>query len=311
MKDFSPQTTLDNLNETLDTYGVAVVVDVFTRDECETCKRRVLEHISSKFNIQHPDEFARLRPVAGGILHHYGVQLIEPVLTLKTDARVVDVFKRVWPNHGDELSTSLDGIHIGPPPELTSSRRFFDPLQTSFHTDQASNKKSKCCVQAFVNLEATETGDGCLSVLTGSHKYFNEFFAHFGLDSRGKDWFAINKTTHSAWFLKHGCEWNTILAPAGSIVLWNSRTIHMGTLPRLGRPNPDRWRFLVYVCYTPASRQTKEDAKLKRHAYMNNQCTSHWPYGVRLMNKTGDDLTQNDLQNLTERHRKYLGIDEK
>jgi hypothetical protein len=97
-----------------------------------------------------------------------------------------------------------------------------------------------------------------------------------------------------------------ILAPKGSIVFWDSRTIHMGTLPRLDRVNMDRWRFVVYVCYTPAHLQTNEDVKLKRMAYIENRCTAHWPHGVRVFQKTSDDTKTNDLKKLTQRHNKYI-----
>lgn len=92
------------------------------------------------------------------------------------------------------------------------------------------------------------------------------------------------------------------------MVFWDSRTIHMGTLPRKNRPNPDRWRFVIYVCYTPANLQTEEDSKLKRMAYIQNRCTAHWPYGVRVFPKYKGDNAMNDMRQLTPRHRKYLGI---
>ena len=81
----------------------------------------------------------------------------------------------------------------------------------------------------------------------------------------------------------------------------------MGTLPREGRLNADRWRFVIYVCYTPARMQSEEDVELKKQAYLENRCTAHWPYGVRLFGKSDAASSKtNDLSNLTERHRKYL-----
>ena len=91
------------------------------------------------------------------------------------------------------------------------------------------------------------------------------------------------------------------------MVFWDSRTIHMGTLPRQIRPNK-HWRFLVYVCYTPARLQTDQDKNLLKIAYIQNRLTAHWPYSVRLFNRRQDDLMFNKLDDLTERHRKYLGI---
>lgn len=92
------------------------------------------------------------------------------------------------------------------------------------------------------------------------------------------------------------------------MVFWDSRTIHMATLPRRNRPNKNRWRFLVYVCYTPARLQSQMDSELKKNAYIQNRLTAHWPYDVNVFSKKKDDETENSLSNLTERHNKFIGI---
>jgi len=306
--DFSPQTSLENLNSTLDEFGVAVVPDIISAEECNQFKKEIFKHLSQQHEINTCEEYyAQFKPMNGGLIHYYGITLIQPVLDLKTDQRVIEPFKRIW-NNETELTTSFDGMFIGPPPPPpinTESKYIFNLNQLSFHTDQASNKSTKCCVQAFINLEATEHGDGCLSVLTHSHKYHAEFFQHFNLDTNGKDWFRLKKI-HIDWFVNEkGCEFKMICAPKGSMVFWDSRTMHMGTLRR---QMDTRWRFLVYVCYTPACLQTDEDKHLKQIAYIQNRLTAHWPYGVRLFDRRDDDLMFNKLEDLTHRHRKYFGV---
>ena len=99
-----------------------------------------------------------------------------------------------------------------------------------------------------------------------------------------------------------------ILAPKGSIVFWDSRTIHKGTSPGQNRENKNRWRFVIYTCYTPERFQTNYDTKKKINAYKNNQCTSHWPYEVSVGHKPFDDQKVNKFQDLTMRHKICLGI---
>lgn len=303
--DFSPQTDLENLVPTLNKYGVAVLTNIFQHKECDDLKRKIFKHLNNQHNIQSTQDYYRkIRPLNGGLIHSYGLSLLPEVLELKTDERTIEPFRRIW--NEPEVTTSFDGLFIGPPPEETNF--FFNPNSLAFHTDQSSDKKEKCCIQAFINLEHTETGDGCLSVLTHSHNYHAEFFEHFKTSSKGKDWFKL-KQSHIDWFIKEkSCQWNTICAPKGSMVFWDSRTIHMGTLPRQDRPCKDRWRFLVYVCYTPAHLQSVEDTKLKQVAYVQNRMTAHWPYGVRLFDRKDDDLLYNKLENLTPRQRKFLGV---
>jgi ectoine hydroxylase-related dioxygenase (phytanoyl-CoA dioxygenase family) len=305
--DFSPQTNLENLNSTLDEFGIAVLANVITNEECNQFKKEIFKHLSKQHDIHTTEDYyAKFRPMNGGLVHYYGLTLIRPVLDLKTDERVIEPFKRIW--NETDLTTSFDGMYIGPPPPPADneSKYLFNLNQLSFHTDQSSDKVVKCCVQAFINLEPTEHGDGCLSVLTNSHKYHAEFFQHFKLNTNGKDWFRLKKT-HLDWFTNEkNCEFKMICAPKGSMVFWDSRTIHMGTLRR---QMDSKWRFLVYVCYTPACLQTDQDKHLKQVAYVQNRLTSHWPYGsVRLFDRREDDLMFNKLENLTERHRKYFGV---
>ena len=300
---FSPLTTLQNLTNTLEEHGVAVLPNVFREVECEYVKNCTFEYLAKNHGVKEPQDFERLHPVGGGIYHSYGISLIKEVLDMKTDERVENIFKTIW--NGEDVTMSLDGINIGPPAiHLKPGNKFEVPA--GFHTDQSSLKREKCCVQAFLNLEHTEDGDGCLSVLKGSHNFHAQFFDHFKLVVH-KDWFLINQN-HYDWFISKGCEWVKILAPKGSMILWDSRTIHKATTPMFNRVHEDRWRFVIYVCYTPARLQSDEDTRKKKEAYVHNMCTSHWPYNVRLFPKRNDDTKINKLKDLTPRHKKCLGF---
>ena len=47
--------------------------------------------------------------------------------------------------------------------------------------------------------------------------------------------------------------------------------------PERGRPNADRWRFVVFVCMAPARWSSPQDLYQKRHAYQHLRMTTHWP----------------------------------
>lgn len=304
--DFSPQTDLLNLKSTLSEHGVAVLPEVISREECDNLRQTLLNYINNELNINLPNDFEKLMPLKGGIMRHYGISLLKEILDLKTDERIKKPFEKIWDQ--SELTTSFDSVFIGPPPEKLGDKYFFDENRTWFHLDQASNKRDMCCVQGFINFEDTQNGDGCLSVLEKSHLFFNEFYENFKIDTHGKDWFLLNQKIHIDWFRSKGCEWRTIMAPKGSMIFWDSRTVHMGTAPRRGRPFPN-WRILAYVCYTPAQLQNNYDAKLKRNAFVENKCTAHWPYSVRVFEKVINGFNKkNNLRDLTQRQRELFGI---
>ncbi len=54
--------------------------------------------------------------------------------------------------------------------------------------------------------------------------------------------------------------------------------------------------------------QTGNDAIKKLDAYIQNRTTSHWPYNVHVGGKRIDDKKINNIENLTERHKKYIGL---
>lgn len=203
-QDFCPLTDLENLNKTLDTFGVAVLPNVFTEAECEYVKKKVFDYLAREHLVFEPDDISKLNPLNSGVLHSFGISLLKEVLDMKTDDRVIEAFKKIWKQ--DELTTSLDGLNIQPPPEKTQKKHFFEARFNWFHTDQSSHKSEMCCVQAFINLEPTEHGDGCLSVLNNSHRYHQEFFQHFNLNTNGRDWFKINNDEHFKWFIQKGCK---------------------------------------------------------------------------------------------------------
>ena len=201
-KNFSPLTDLESLNKTLDTYGVAVLHNVFSNEECEFVKSKTFEYLLNKHNIKDSDDYLKLYPTRGGIINAYGISLIKEILDMKTDERVENAFKTIWNN--EEVTMSLDAVNIGPPiiKNKFLKRIYENPFD--FHVDQSSEKKEKCCVQAFINLEDAEDGDGCLSVLKNSHNFFNTFFSEFNKEA-SYDFYRLKQDEYD-WFINKGCK---------------------------------------------------------------------------------------------------------
>ena len=197
--DFSPLTDLENLNQTLETYGVAVLPNVFTEEECERVKNGVYSYLAKNHDVHEADDYVKVNPMEGGIINCYGIALIKDVLNMKTDERVENIFKRIWNN--EEVTMSLDAINIMPPKKLFQKSKIISPA--GFHTDQSSYKREKCCVQSFINLEHTESGDACLSVLKSSHKFHTNFFDENRI-SEPSDWYVLSSDDYK-WYSSKGC----------------------------------------------------------------------------------------------------------
>jgi len=76
----------------------------------------------------------------------------------------------------------------------------------------------------------------------------------------------------------------TVECPAGSLVLWDSRTIHAGkeALPGRARPND---RIVAYVCCTPRSRAPQRIIDKRVKYFEEMRMTSHWPHKCRVFGK--------------------------
>ena len=59
--DVYPETTLENLNTTLETHGVAVLPSVFSHQECSDVKAKVLAYLANSYNVTQADDFKKLK----------------------------------------------------------------------------------------------------------------------------------------------------------------------------------------------------------------------------------------------------------
>ena len=76
------------------------------------------------------------------------------------------------------------------------------------------------------------------------------------------------------------CEKVRVACPKGSLVLWDSRTVHCGAEP-LRRTEP-RIRSVIYLCYLPRSHATEANLRKKIKAFEDQRTTSHWPNKPKL-----------------------------
>ena len=149
-----------------------------------------------------------------------------------------------------------------------------------FLSDQASTKRGFECVQGLVNLYNVNPGDASLHVLKDSHLLHGEYFDKFGITCK-KDWYKVPSQEHYNFFTSRGCKEATVLAKAGDLVLWDSRTMHQGIEPRKGRANPSM-RSVVYVCMTERRRADDKKQKRRREIFAQERTTPHIPHVPRV-----------------------------
>jgi ectoine hydroxylase-related dioxygenase (phytanoyl-CoA dioxygenase family) len=295
-------TNIQNLNQKLEIDGVAVIPNILDQTQINSTisnmhnwLRDVWISDSDRINIQNPQtyrNFYKLFPLHSGMLQHHGIGHQQFVWDIRQNRNVIKTFETIWSD--PDLLVSFDGVNFVFPPEITN-RGYYQGGQW-FHTDQSSFKKGLHCIQGMVNLYDVTKGDGTLSILTGSHKLHEDFFSEHNIEEKS-DWYKISDQ-HLEWFIDRGCEWKNVLAPAGSMIFWDSRTFHMAIEPQKRRPNQN-FRFVVYVCMKPRSGADLKDINKKINTFIERRMTSHWPYPVKMFGKQPRTYGA-DLPNLNE-----------
>jgi len=93
-----------------------------------------------------------------GIFKHYEVGNQRFAWLMRTNVKIVNIFKELWET--DELVTSFDGCCYYPK-EYVGEERYWT------HTDQSSRKKGVYCYQSFVSL--TNNSERTLQIYEGSN----------------------------------------------------------------------------------------------------------------------------------------------
>jgi hypothetical protein len=287
-------------------YGVAVIPNVLTNNECVLYRNQIwdeLKHVTqNRFDVNDSEtwrEFYNLYPLHSMLLQHFSLGHMQPLWDIRQHPKVGEVFEKIWNTPKEDLLVSFDGLSIHLPPEQTNRGWYRSEW---FHTDQSSEKIGKRCIQGMVSLYDVNENDASLTVLEKSHNYHEDFFDHFDKDSGG-DWYRLEEG-EKEYFLEKECNPYAIKATAGSVILWDSRTFHQGKEPDKGRES-ENFRMVSYVCMIPREK-AKQSALLKKQKAFNElRVTNHWANAPLVFPKTPRTYG-NDLPELNEIHQPVL-----
>lgn len=266
------------LKQTLDRDGYAIVPGVLSGAECITLDAGMWGRFERLAGVQKDDpktwkNIYTLCPSHGMLFQFFGVGHMQAIWDVRGHPNVAAAFANIYGTSEDELVVSFDGCSFGLQPEVTNRGWHRDDW---LHLDQTSTSEFKC-VQGWVTALDVEPGDATLTVLKGSHALHHKFVAAFNLKDNKKfrnDWFKLGPE-HVAWYKEQGCVQKYIECPKGSLVLWDSRTVHAGRQPLKGRAKPKN-RAVCYISMQPQDRLSAKDRDKKVKALLDLRMTTHW-----------------------------------
>ena len=291
---------LDNVKENLEKYGIAVIPNILSNEECKKNANLAWKEfnvLTSKMNIpldkKNPNSYKTILdffPLHSMLLQHNSIGHMQFVWNVRQTINVAKVFAKIWDCSIEDLLSSFDGVSFHMPPEITN--RGWYRGNDWLHTDQSSTKFNLETIQGFVSLYDINEYDASLCVHEGSHKYHKDFFDTFKIECK-KDWFKLQNDEQYNYFVNKNCLKTCIKCKKGSLVLWDSRVFHQGIEPQKERTNPN-FRLIVYVCMTNRNRSKEKDLKKKQKAFNELRMTTHCPHRPLLFSKNprtyGKDL---------------------
>jgi len=282
--------SIENIKNTLDMYGVAIIPNVLDENECSNIVNGIwnyFEHITQNWDapLKRDDtktwrEIYKLFPLHSMLFQYFNIGHSQVCWDIRQNPKVVSIFAKIWNCKEEDLLVSFDGLSFSLPHEIT--QRGWNRNNTWYHTDQSYLRPDFECIQSWVTGLDVDKGDATLGFMEGSHKYHKEFCEYFGVESKD-DWYKL-ESNENKFYTDKGCSYKKIYCPKGSIVLWDSRTIHCGVEAQKNREKMNT-RAIVYVCYTPRRLASKLAISKRIKAFNELRTTSHWPHKVKLFAK--------------------------
>lgn len=280
-------TNINDLKKTLEKYGVAIIPKVINSNECKNMINNIWDYFEyitkssekpiKKENKETWREFYNLYPLHSMLFQYFNVGHCKAVWDIRQNPKILKIFSKLWNTKPEDLLVSFDGLSFNPPPEETN--RGWNRNNTWYHSDQSFQRNEFECIQSWITGLDVEEGDATLSFFESSHKFHKDFKEEFEIKDK-TDWYKLNKEEEKFYFDK-GCEIKKIMCPKGSLVLWDSRTIHCGVEAHKGRINK-KWRSVIYLCYHPRDLSDEKQIKKKQKAFNELRTTCHWPAKIKL-----------------------------
>jgi len=282
--------TKETLRQTIDNYGVAIIPSVLDEKECNNMVSNIwdfFEHITQKWQVPINRnnknswcEFYKLYPLHSMLIQHWGVGHAQASWNVRQNKKIVDIFAYFWNCNSEDLLVSFDALSLYLPPEIT--KKGWNKGNTWYHTDQSFQNNGCKCIQSFVSGLDINDYDATLSFMEGSNKYHTEFKTTNNITEKS-DWYKLTKAEEK-FYIDKGCTIKNIKCPKGSLVFWDSRTIHCGIEADLRRTIPNI-RAVIYLCYMPRSLCNEANLKKKQKAFNENRTTNHYPCKITLFPK--------------------------
>lgn len=281
------------IGPTLKEYGVLVVEDVFSEEQCNSWMKQFVTEFQTISPSLQVDSVESLRntwkdedmfPQTRKGLHQRGLSYL--TWPLRQDPKVSEIFSNLYSHVREkpiqDMVTSIGSINIRPP-----IKPFFNSNSKDWaHVDQTVHKNPYFCIQGEVVLTDTTAAFRCSPK---SHTIYNSVVYKLvkNTNKHRSNFYRFNPNDIrdiKPKVLAAGGEWQVpILTKPGSMIFWFSSVIHSAKLAEeipnfeIDKNDPwKHWRGIAYVCLRPKEDVGENHVKILQKAYKENRSTNHW-----------------------------------
>lgn len=287
-------------------HGFAILEDVLTPDECTEMRNGAWDFFERVCTLLKRDDpstwnyIFELCPTHDFIYRHWGIGHAQYLWDIRQKPKVISIYRRLWnkiyeyrgtKHRASFMRVSYEGGSFLLPPETTDRGWDGKPW---YHLNQRYESIDLRGVQSFVTSEDIKPGDSTLVVLRGSNmKYETSNIRTNTYDKRSLTDFELET-------IYKDCERIEITCKAGSMVLWDPRTVHYSKGVTKGREFQNL-RNLAYLCYVPQEHIGKKIARKRKQAFNDLRTSTNWPEKIELIpilpRKFTSDYFREDLKN--------------
>lgn len=276
-------TNKQNIREIIEKYGVAIIPNILNEEECIEMQNEMwnyLEHLTQKWSIpinrNNNESWEQMDKINIGIIFSFwNIGHSQMTWNVRQNPKIVDIFAKFYNVCSDELISSFDASSIYFPPEITGSE-WCEDMDDWYHTDQSFVNNEFTNLQSWVTAYDVEEGDATLSFFESSHLFHKIVAEEFNIQNTS-NFYRLN--ANELKFYKDNCFEKRVICPKGSLVLWDSRTIHFGIHPSQNRKTPNI-RCISYLCYAPKINIDMDLIDKRIDAFNNLKTSNHDPINI-------------------------------
>jgi len=258
----------------LEENGYVVIKGVANNDEVNHAIDLYWKHFEShsKAKRDDPTTWVEWGVDIRGIVVDGGTIQSEAAWYVRALPKIKSVFSKIWST--DSLLVSMDSVILWKPWWGSSKSRI--PRTEGFHVDQNPFlKPGKECFQGMVPLYDVTMETGGLQVVPKSH--LPEAKSYWQNSGDNGDFVMLKPSDPMR---KQG---KLVLASAGDIIIWDSRTVHGGWVGTGTNTEPTHLtRLSQTVCMTPKSKASDKVLTERVEGFEQGLGFSHWPHQVHV-----------------------------